>query len=554
MNVLKTTMTVLLGVLFLFPGQALAVDFSIERSEIEAEVQESGDVFVTENHTYEFDGEFNGITRSLIPPSDGQTITDVQAFEGTEALNVEEENNLYRIYRGGDDETITVTVTYVIEDGVTIYEDMGEFYWPFFSAENESDYENMVITLTPPAPTDDVLALGYDEAEGTAETDATGVVTFDLGHVSEGENGDVRAAWDASVFAAEGSGEIRPELMAAIDTQEKEAAAFAETQTWIRNIGLVILVLAATLLAVLCVRAWVRARRVKREAGEKLSPNGPPREILSLMGTISFNYYHMMTGQAINAALLDLVRKGHVIQETEREFRIVNRNGMLDHERILTEWLFDTIGDGETFTIEQVEAFAKKESNQKIYQDYEAKWHAAIKKEVEAAGFSKKVSTQRKLVLAAVALLVPFLVLFPLFDLLPALFFTVLLVGGLVTFVLAYHPRTLEGVMINREWQRVKKNPDTDHWTEDDQMRVYLYGVGTNDEKISGPIEKKFAGLTPSMDHGGIDIATLLLLSVAISPGFESANAQASATAAASSASTGSAGGVGGGGGGSGAF
>lgn len=553
MNGLKITMTVLLGVLFLFPGQALAVDFSIERSEINAEIQDSGNVFVTENHTYEFDGEFNGITRSLISKNDQQSITDVQAFENGESLNVEKDNNFYRIYRGGEDETVTITLTYLIENGVTVYEDMGEFFWPFFSEENESDYENMVITITPPAPTDNVLALGYDEAEGAAETDASGVVTFDLGHVSEGQNGDVRAAWDTAVFTAEGSGEIRSELMAAIDTQEEEAAAFAETRGWIMNIGIVILVLGAVILAVFCISAWIRAARVKREADSKLSPNGPPREILSLMGTISFNSYHMMPGQAVNAALLELVRKGHVIQETERAFRLVNRNGLLDHEQILAGWLFDTIGNGEKFTVDQVEAFAKKESNQKIYQDYEAKWHAAIKEEVEAAQLSKNISAHRKIVMAAAAVLLPFLVLFPMFDLLPWLFFTVLLVGEFVTYILVYHPRTLEGVMINREWQRVKKNADTDHWTEDDQMRVYLYGVGTKDEKISGPIEKKFAGFNPSVDHGDVDISTLLLLSVAISPGFESANAQASATAT-SSTSAGSGGGVGGGGGGSGAF
>ncbi|MFB1082693.1 DUF2207 domain-containing protein [Jeotgalibacillus sp. JSM ZJ347] len=553
MNVLRITMTILLGVFLLFPGQALAVEFSIERSMIDAEVQESGDVYVTENHTYEFDGEFNGITRSLVSKADGPEVTNVQAFENEGPLNVEEDNNFYRIYRGGKDETVTITLTYVIENAVTVYEDMGEFFWPFFSEENESDYENMVITVTPPVPTDDVLALGYDEAEGTAVTDASGKVVFNLGNVSSGENGDIRAAWNSDVFAAEGNGEIRSDFETAIQKQEEEAAAFAETRGWVMNIGIVILGLAAILLAVLCIKVWIRARRVKRKADEKLSPNGPPREILSLMGTISFNYYHMMTGQAVNAALLELVRRGHVIQETEREFHIVSRDGLLDHERILAEWLFDTIGDGETFTVEQVEAFAKKESNQKVYQDYEAKWHAAIKEEVDAAQFSKDISTHRKLVIAAASVLLPFLVLFPMYDLLPGLFFSILLVGGFVTYILAYHPRTLEGVMINREWQYVKKNPDTDHWSEDDQMRVYLYGIGTKDEKISGPIEKKFAGFNPSMNHGGVDISTLLLLSVAISPGFESANAQASTTAA-STTSTGSAGGVGGGGGGSGAF
>ncbi|MCM3741869.1 hypothetical protein M3210_16575 [Oceanobacillus luteolus] len=64
----KYTLLLLLAFIgcFLLPVHAFAVDFSIEETKIDAFLQENGMVHVTELHTYEFDGDFNGITRGLI--------------------------------------------------------------------------------------------------------------------------------------------------------------------------------------------------------------------------------------------------------------------------------------------------------------------------------------------------------------------------------------------------------------------------------------------------------------------------------------------------------
>ncbi|MBP3950154.1 DUF2207 domain-containing protein [Bacillus suaedae] len=42
---------------------------------------------------------------------------------------------------------------YLIEDGVTAYADVAEFYWPFFDDRNDSSYEQLTITVHPPEPT-----------------------------------------------------------------------------------------------------------------------------------------------------------------------------------------------------------------------------------------------------------------------------------------------------------------------------------------------------------------------------------------------------------------
>ena len=81
-----------------FPIHTFAVDYSIKNMSIEAELQDDGDVYVTEKQTYKFDSKFKGITRTLIP-KEGTNITNVQAKENKENLKIEQDSNEYKIHR-----------------------------------------------------------------------------------------------------------------------------------------------------------------------------------------------------------------------------------------------------------------------------------------------------------------------------------------------------------------------------------------------------------------------------------------------------------------------
>lgn len=82
---------------FLFPLHAFAVDYEITDAEINAYLQANGEVQVVEQFTYEFDGEFNGITR-LLDPKIGTSIDDLSATENGQTLSTTKENNLYKIF------------------------------------------------------------------------------------------------------------------------------------------------------------------------------------------------------------------------------------------------------------------------------------------------------------------------------------------------------------------------------------------------------------------------------------------------------------------------
>jgi uncharacterized membrane protein len=190
-----------LSLYLLFPLQGRAVDFSIPHVEMEAFLREDGHVSVKETYTYLFDGSFNGITRELIP-KEGTKISGLQASEDGKPLSIEEEDGLYKLYRQGADEDLTVELTYTIENGVSVYSDAAEFYWPFFDDRNESTYENLVVKIHPPKETDDVIAFGYDEAFKKEQILNDGSVLFNFGKVPAGENGDIRVAYDAALFPA----------------------------------------------------------------------------------------------------------------------------------------------------------------------------------------------------------------------------------------------------------------------------------------------------------------------------------------------------------------
>ena len=105
---------------------------------------------------------------------------------------------------------------------------------------------------------------------------------------------------------------------------------------------------------------------------------------------------------------------------------------------------------------------------------------------------------------------------------------------------------------------RFKELPQTEweRWSEDDQMRAYIYGLGISSKEIDRKYDALIEALTSGNDY--YDDNTFGFYAIAFigpdtSAKFRSANDSVS-TSTTSSGSSSSGGGTGGGGGGSGAF
>lgn len=547
---------VLAGILLVMPTQALAVDFEISKVLIEAQLNEDGSVDVKEQHTYEFDGEFNGVTREL-EPKQGSAISGFTAFENGSQLEVERDENLYKVFRGGDDETIAVELHYKIENAVERFQDGAEFYWPFFDDRNESDYGNMTITVLPPAPAEDVSFVGYDEAFDTASLQEGGAVKFDLGNVLADENGDIRVVFEPELFPALAmqDGTIRNEVENEQIRLEAEQAVFLERQQSANQIGSSALAAVGGILALLFGGAWLQARKSKQKARQQIKGFIVPEERMSMPATLYFTKSSVLPTNTNAAALMELVRKGNVEQVAEDQFELVDRRTDFSHEAILLKLLFDQVGQNSQFKTKELEAYTSTEASADDYQETIASWAQEVAKEVkEHSLYAKKKGIRWfSAIIGAVSIIGA--IFFGIYELFFLMALSILFVLASFGFAVFYKPLTPEGRKIREEWKQLELSmadlPE-DEWqklSRDEKVRAYTYLLGTE----TNSNDKKAQAFAQAETYINRSDDSFVYNPVLLTTVFLAANSNSSAHASStSSVSTG--GGVGGGGGGSGAF
>ncbi|UCZ54932.1 DUF2207 domain-containing protein [Bacillus shivajii] len=567
----KIIISVILFIFLIIPTQVLAVDFNITDVEIDAYLQPDGNVSIQERHTYQFKGEFGGMIRELIP-KEGTDIVHLEAFEGDRPLEVESNQYEHRIHRAGIDETITVDLFYEIKSGVDVYADVAEFYWPFFDRSNESTYENLIINIFPPEATTNVIAFGYDEAFEKEKVLQDGKVQFEFGEVPSKRNGDIRVAYDANLFGdATISSDKRmgDEIEAAKQELINEEVTSAEKKEALSSIGYIIVPLFGLLLLLLVFRSWLEANRRKKAIMKELgNQRGLPEQVLSLPATIYLTNYHQLLPETIAASLLDLVRKGHVKKLEDDRFLLINRQSLLRHEEELFNWLFEEIGNGTEFSFEDLTTYTKNKKNHENYQLHHSKWQKAVRNEVKEAGLYENKNKMRLIVGLFSLGFVPFSILFVMNGLIGLFFSSVILFLGMAIFAISYRPKKWEGAKMAYVWQRFKaqfpKMTDED-WqklSEDDQMRAFIFGLGTNDKSLKKKNESLKSAFKNTASTNGHQLGTaysfdpswMVIAGVATSS-FKSAQKEASIADSHSEGSIGGGGsGAGGGGGGSGGF
>lgn len=553
----KVIALVIFVFLLLVPVQAFAVDFDITEVQIEAQLNEDGTADVTEQFTYEFEDEFNGITRSLIP-KEGTSIEEFTASDSRRDLEVEVEDGLYKIYRSGNDgDSIQVELNYRIIGAVEKFEDGAEFYWPFFDASNESEYGDMTITVIPPAPAAETEALGYGEAFDTASITEDGTAVFDLGNVPSEENADIRAIFEPDLFpgVTAQDGTVRDELANDQEELENEAAAFARNQQIVKSIGIPAIAILGALFIGLVLFAWLKASRRKRSVQSGTYEFFVPKDSMSIPALLHFTNPTYVAANGMSAAILDLMRKRKIRQLSEDHFALADRNTDHPHEAVLIGLLFDTIGDGQEFTLEQVEIYTKNEINHEDYNAATAEWNKEVRAEVLAHDFYEKHIGLRWAVGIMSAVFIGLAIVSGIYGLLPWMALSITLAMLALGFAIGYSPITQEGHRVRYEWRSMKTAMEqlpSEQWeqlTMDEKQRAYAYLLGS-DQKTAERKANAFTAAEPANDVSGFAMNPILMTAV-----FVSASTTTSSSASASGGGiAGTGGGVGGGGGGSGAF
>lgn len=548
--------------IILLPIKVGAVDFSIPNVKIDAFLQENGDVHVQEKHTYQFDSKFNGITREIFPKK-GAEITDFLAKEDEKALKVEKVNDVYKIHRKGKNETVEIDLDYVIKNGMDKYEDMTEFYWPFFDERNETDYENMQIVIHPPKATDDVIAFGYDQAFDKQVVGKDGTVEYSMGLVPSDENGDIRVAYPSTLFSGmsiTSSKTMKDSLLQEKLNLEKKAQAFAENKEKFSTLSKTLIPFFLILFVVLIGWEHIGKKRKYSLVNEELKRDYTlmPDEKMSMPATI----YYTLGVDAVHvpAGLLDLVRKGMVEQQSEDEFRRIHSNVQHKHEGILLKWLFDEIGQDGYFKAKDIDGFIKKEKNLTKYHMRLTEWRQAIKEEFKEVGVREKKPIYRFTFGIISLLLLALWITAIYYEAIPV-FLTSLVLFLVAAFIACfYRPLSSKGFYIKEEWTRFLnkldqiKSSDWQKTSEDARMRMAIFGANEkfSKENNTSQWQKEIGNVDPSLLT--YSLFTAPILSTEFSRADKKYTEFSQSSSDSSIGGTGGGGGVGGGGGGSGAF
>src|SRR5699024_6256154 len=146
--------------------------------------------------------------------------------------------------------------------------------------------------------------------------------------------------------------EIESEKQALIDKQ----IAFEKRKNTLDNIVHNILGVLGLLFIGLLLYAFLQIQTIKNEVNRKFTLSYfEPEEIMSLHASIFYKKSNIVTPEVLSAALMDLIRKRYVEELEEETFKVVNRETTHEHELLLIQWLFDEIGDGNEFTIKDIE-------------------------------------------------------------------------------------------------------------------------------------------------------------------------------------------------------
>ncbi|PAV27751.1 hypothetical protein CIL05_20270 [Virgibacillus profundi] len=151
------TAIILLFLLFIITACSEEDSFSIDNVTIDARIAEDGVMHVREVFTYTFNGSYEGMTRSIesdvsnfnayLTENNDPTIST----ESLDSLTTEEEDGAFKIYSDSTDETKQVMYSYQVEGSVKKYADVAELEYAFFDESNETDLNNVEISIHTPA-------------------------------------------------------------------------------------------------------------------------------------------------------------------------------------------------------------------------------------------------------------------------------------------------------------------------------------------------------------------------------------------------------------------
>ncbi|MDZ7682482.1 MAG: DUF2207 domain-containing protein [Fodinibius sp.] len=213
--VLRTLITSLLLVL-VSCIQAHSKSYEIPNIRVEVTINEDGTVQITEHLTYSYDGSYSWAEYEL-PKSGYSQITNIQISEdgqtyinsnsedpGTFSVSESEQAIRLKWHYNAKDERRTYTISYTLQDALTIGPEWSQLFWNFLSANRDKDTEQLDITITlPQSVLGDSLHGWTRGPKGHFELQTTnGTFSINASNLDDDDFAKVRALFPTSILHA----------------------------------------------------------------------------------------------------------------------------------------------------------------------------------------------------------------------------------------------------------------------------------------------------------------------------------------------------------------
>ncbi|MDO9555682.1 MAG: DUF2207 domain-containing protein [Atribacterota bacterium] len=482
---LMTGFALLIIILFSFATFISCAERSFEITDYQAQVKilENGDIQVSEIFEYDFDGDFNGIIRTIeIKGSDGFKYFKASEYSPTDKELIYDQSTTgnmitYKIYDTSSNERKLFLLEYQLRNVVTLYNDTAEFYWKFFDKTNTSPIGHIKIEIELPSAevsAEELKVFGHGPLSGNVSIGEDGKVVYEVFRLSSEEMVEARILFPTSMIP-DSSKIINQNKFAEIMKEELGWAKIADREKGFNLIAILLIPLLVLFNIFLAIRLYFKYdRELKPEAEmdyyRELPQDITPAVLSKLMSIQGVGSKDIM------ATLMDLVRKKYLkIEEIPKgrkkdyKFILIEGNdttNLKEHESYLIHWLFYSIGNGVSVTLEEIKDYAKASRTQSTFRHNYNKWVKKVGEEFKKYNYfgqSKEgLKTAGKIVLmefATVFLLFALAILLKVqsFILIPLVFAVGFTGFGVIIYGALIRKKTQIGVNEYTKWRAFKR-------------------------------------------------------------------------------------------------
>lgn len=485
-KILKRSVISLVLLLLLISSTTVFADDSIVITNwmTDAVLIDNGDLNITEDIEFEFDGSYNGVFRTL-------SLKDVDSIEDISIKEVEHNNKYMQVSKAkkGDKDVFTVKkgkknleikifspskdqrktfrISYKVEGVPIKYNDIAELNYNFIGRENDTEVKQFSAVLKLPFPFTEnrVKIFGHGPLQGNVSFLGDDSIKVDVADIESGENVTLRTLFPTR-FIKNSTNTRNEDAFERIMNEESAKIEKIEKKSKLKDSISIILVYVGGIVTALVVLLMIVFRRKKSDKSisdiriERLMENSTPAEVSIISNSI-------IGENTIVATMLDLARKGYIEIEMDKDLDdstvIIKKreadDRLTDGEAHFLNFFLNRVGNKSRVSTEEIKNYSEKYKS--TFSEFMTKWTEKVNNKMEKEGYfnpqDKKIGSII-IVGFTVLLIISFILFFYVGEgrMIRGVFFTSISFIGLLYGIQVYSRKSLKGYREYKAWHEFK--------------------------------------------------------------------------------------------------